>query len=353
MACADPAHQGIDARFRALEAEVGRIAPLEAEVAKLKGHVVQLQVEIAPLRTSHLHLQARSLLIAELYLIFNETGVPVAELAELFAGFHEAREWVKTHTHSTITLAAIKRAESVADKIADGNVRRKVRLAARGDAHPGLMAVDTPEGMLLDIMDSFPVTLPLLRGGRPETVTVADVHRVVRLFLTATGQHLLARDIKPRRLAPTGSAAVRSSAPGSSAASGFAAAAAAGSAAAGSAASGTAAGSGAGSSGVGLAAAAAAADDDDDTAALVPVKAQWRDTPARHETARAHSGLEIPFSAGFSTAPPPLPPSASRWRVSAPHELVAAGAASVSGGSRTTRGARPPDVRGVGPGPSL
>jgi hypothetical protein len=213
MACHIPSHRNINARFRALEAEVARIAPLEAEVAQiaplkaevarlapLEAEVASLKAKVTPLEVAHLHLCARSLLVAELVLISEETGIPVTELATKFAGFTDALEWARTNPHSTITRKAIEDAQRKADKIADKNVRRKVRLAAKGDAHPNLLGC-SDEKQLLDIMDAFPVDVPIPGPGglRTETVQVEDVLKVVKLFLSATGQHGLASRITPRR----------------------------------------------------------------------------------------------------------------------------------------------------------
>jgi hypothetical protein len=87
MACTLPAHDNIDARFRALEAQVARIAPLEAEVARiapLEAEVACLKAKVTPLEVSHLRLCARSLLVTELVLISRETGISVPELNSKF-----------------------------------------------------------------------------------------------------------------------------------------------------------------------------------------------------------------------------------------------------------------------------
>lgn len=174
----------MEARISALEAQVARIVRLETDVADLKH-------ELAPLKLAHRRLCARSLLVAELGLIQTKTGVPVRFLADYFTGFHTALEWAKRNAHSTITTQNLLAAQQEADRVADSNVRRRVRLAALVDAHPNLLDFRN-EDELLDIMDAFPVS------ASEDIATVDDVYKVVRLFLFATGQHLLARSIRPR-----------------------------------------------------------------------------------------------------------------------------------------------------------
>jgi hypothetical protein len=125
---------------------------------------------------------------------------------------------VKVHSHSTITAKAILAAQHKADKFADSRVRCRVRLAAIGDAHPNLLGCHD-EKQLLDIMDAFPVDVltPGPTGSmRTETIQVEDVLKVVKLFLSATGQNLLASNIKPRSKSGIAGAAGASSSPGTS-----------------------------------------------------------------------------------------------------------------------------------------
>lgn len=195
MSCNLPAHQGIDSRVAALENVVARLSHEVARLSPLERTVDELKLELHPLKLSHLRLRARSLLSAELVFIATETGVSAAELSEKFTGFSGAMEWINTHPrHSTITRDAIAAAESKANAIATGAVRCRVRLAAGLDAHPYVLECRN-EQELMDIIGAFPVNVAQ-QHGRDVVVSVDDICRVVLMFLTATGQLLLARKIK-------------------------------------------------------------------------------------------------------------------------------------------------------------